>query len=119
MAGSLRWMVYSSDDGSDYAVKMDKSNAEALGFTAFADGGDEKPLPRGTRMRGINVVNEDGARRFFPVGKADDPNFDGTNTKVTIDDTEWYISSVRGEKAVRPLSLDTGDTDDEGEGGGA
>lgn len=117
MAGSIKWMLYTGDNGTKYAVKVDKSNGEALGFEDYA-GGSETVLPQGTRMRGINCVNEDGNRRFFKVGKNSDPNYNGTNKKVTIDDTEWHITSIRGEKAVRPIDLDTGDDDSEEGGGG-
>lgn len=30
MAGSLKWFVYTTDDGTDFAIKLDESNTEAV-----------------------------------------------------------------------------------------
>lgn len=113
MAGSIKWMVYTADDAERYAVKIDESNGEALGFDDFDAGTDapDETLPQGLTMRGINVINSEGIRRFFKVGKTDDPHYDGTNPSVTIGGTTWQITSTRGERRVRPFAFDTAQTD--------
>lgn len=113
MAGSLKWMLYTDDAGNRHAVKIDESNGEALGFDDYTGGTGEAstPIPRGWQMRGVNCVNTDGIRRFFPVGKVNNDIYTGAQNSFTAAGDTWQVSSPRGEKRPRAVAFDTGRDD--------
>ena len=120
MAGSRKWMIYVADDGTEYAVQIDESNAEALGFQDItADNVTTLPLPKGYKMRSVSVQDPvSGARRELPVGTAVASvtiaaavgillpllNASGLATALTLFNT-LYTS---GERVARPRAFDTG-----------
>lgn len=107
MSGSIKWQVYTDDTGEDYAVKLDESNGAALGFGDYT-GQNIGVLPRGFKMRGVNAINqEDGRRRFFPVGTQDTQVYAVRGTVLTLDSVQWAVTSRRGEKAPIPFAFDT------------
>jgi len=75
MAGSNKSFVYTSDAGTQYAVRLDESNAELTdsGFADLDDGlGTLQGLPRNLKMRYINVKNPaTGANRKLFIGTKD------------------------------------------------
>jgi len=76
MAGSIKWMIYRSDNGSDYAVRIDESNGELLGFDDYTDDTPNLPTVKqaGIQMRYISVLSPTfGIKRKLYVGK---PNND-------------------------------------------
>lgn len=106
MSGSMKWLLYTADDGNQYAVFRDESNAEAAGFDDYT-GGTEKPLPQGWRPRGVNLMDTDGNRKFLEIGKPDNDLYTGATNSVVLNGTTWGVSSVRGEKRKRPVAFDS------------
>lgn len=112
-SGSRKWMLYTSDDGSRYAVNIDEGNGEALGFDDYTAGVGESGnvLPRGFQMRYVNATTATGIRRRFWVGKPDNEVYTGAAPSVTIDGVTYNVSSTRGEKKTRPVAFDTAQQD--------
>ena len=123
MAGSRKWMKYTSDDGSEYAVMVDESNSEAIGM-GWLDYGDEDTtglLPAGLIMRTITAVDTvSGARRTIPVGNAGATAF-AAGGSILLQSfmpgatgvIAFEIISAVGEqfRRARPRSGDSGLTD--------
>lgn len=129
MAGSLKDVIYEDDQGNDWIVRMDESNAEYGGFADYT-GGEGEPtnyLPSNITMRYVNWVSNDGKlRRQFPVGTPGDAIFTGGgNLSVavlqasstlegdnpTAPATTLYpggITSAVGERRKFPRSRDSG-----------
>lgn len=115
MVGSLSWHKYTSDDGTVYAVFLDKSNALAMGFEVAA--ATDPKLPQGMKMRKVNAKSSTTVRgKSLPVPATDSEFWDGTTNAVTINvggaATEVFnITSRIGEKRTRGVSAtDTGIT---------
>jgi hypothetical protein len=114
MSGSIKWFSYKSDSGTDYAVKLDESNATALGFAAPTAG--LLPLPKGWKMRQVNCVltgSGEGAgfyRRSFPVGSLTAGAWTA-ETALTLSGGSWQPVSRTGEKTLKAFVPDTGLTD--------
>jgi len=123
MAGSRKWMKYTSDAGVEYAVQIDESNSEAIGM-GWLDYGDEDTtpvLPRGLVMRTIRAVDPvSGATRQIPVGNVGATAF-ATGGSILLQSfmpgatgvIAFEIISALGEqfRQGRPRSGDTGLTD--------
>jgi hypothetical protein len=114
MAGSTKWFAYTSDTGTAYAVKLDESNATALGFTAPTAG--LFPLPKGWKMRKVHCVLSGGTegagfyRRSFPVGTLTAGAWTA-ETALTLAGGSWQPVSRSGEKTLKAYIPDTGLTD--------
>lgn len=110
MAGSIKWMVYTSDTGALYAVKHDESNGDLTGFLDFGGAtGASNVIPKGFRMRGVNLISQDGkSRRRLEVGDPTNDLFTGESGVITLNGINYQVTSTYGEKAVRPFALDTG-----------
>lgn len=118
MAGSKSWFEYKADSGAIYAVALDKSNALLTGFVAYDDATPRIPLPRGIRMRVVNVLNiATGARRALPIGDVAHGLWAGTASTVTLTNyavkpsTEvvFVVTGRRGEQQRgTPHAADTG-----------
>lgn len=121
--GSRRYFMYTSDNGSEYAVELDESVYEtvALGFEQLPGqrdvllAGNSRPVA----MRYINCVRVDNnvtkRQKFFVGGAAAFVALQLAGT-VTVEGDVWGISSVQGEqRKIVPLTdteeLD-GDVDD-------
>lgn len=126
MAGSLKWFVYTADNGSQYGVKLDESNAKAAGFPDYAGGaaGSFPQLPRGARMRYANVVSGQVKRRIYvPSTTAPlwtnpattvpllDFSTSAAGVPVTATPVTAVVTSLVGERFRRPFVGDTGLTD--------
>jgi hypothetical protein len=133
MAGSMTWRTYTADDGTQYSVKTDESNANA---TAVANGGTESaaflpvrtanlpPIPKSLKKRYVNaflVANVFVKRRFYVSGTAFQvasqygavittsayPTGDGQAPGVS---GTWIVTSVVGEKSKKPPAFNAPDT---------
>lgn len=123
MAGSRKWMKYSTDEGSEFAVQVDESNSEAIGM-GWLDYGDDDTvgvLPKGFIMRTITAMDPvSGARRTIPVGNVGATAF-ATGGSILLQSfmpgatgvIAFEIISAMGEMAnrSRPRSSDSGLTD--------
>jgi len=125
MAGSLKSMVYTADDGNQYVVKIDESNGELTGFGDVTiameiAGTVPPPLPRNIKMRYATVQEGvSGSTRQIPVGDNAQavwagnvftlllPVFSGTLAGQAV---AWGIRLLVEEVANRSLgnSADTG-----------
>lgn len=70
MAGSLKWFVYTTDDGTDFAIKLDESNTEAVnGATQDYVAGTafRFSIPRNLKPRRAVYQSPDGVRSITCV----------------------------------------------------
>lgn len=70
MAGSNKWFVYTTDDGTDFAIQQDESNTEAInGATQdfVAAVAIKYSLPRNIRPRRAYYRSPDGFRTISGV----------------------------------------------------
>lgn len=69
MAGSLKFFKYTTSGGTEYAIKMDESNGEAIANTDLAAGDAALPgLPRNITPRYVLYRSADGlTTRKIPV----------------------------------------------------
>lgn len=66
MAGSIKWFIYTTDDGDDFAVKLDESNTEQINAGTqdyVAGAGVNYALPRNVKPRNLVYESTDGAVR--------------------------------------------------------
>lgn len=123
MAGSRKWMIYTADDGTEYSVRVDESNSEALGmgWLDYEVGSTAQALPRGFVMRTITAQDPvSGARRQIPVGQAGASAF-AIGGSILLQSfmpgatgvIAFEILSAVGEQfsQSRPRATDTGLTD--------
>lgn len=116
--------MYTSDNGTEYALELDESIYEtaALGFAVLPGQRDiisaTGRLPLRPRYVNCNRVNADGLtlRASFLVGSSAAFVALQTAGTVTVDGDAWNLSSVRGEQRAIVPATDTeqldGDTDD-------
>lgn len=110
MSGSIKWVVYTADDATDYAVLLDESNSEAGGFADFVDASTAEVIPKYFEMRYVNAVSATGITRKFYIGAVDDTIFVNGGT-ITVDSVAYQVSSKRGESRRLPRAADSGQTD--------
>lgn len=123
MAGSRKWMIYTSDAGTEYAVQVDESNSEAMGmgWLDYEAVSTALPLPKGMKMRTITAEDPvSGARRQIPVGQVGAAAFQIGGTILlqsfmpgAAGVIAFDILSALGEQFSqgRPRATDTGLTD--------
>lgn len=91
--------VYVSDTSTSYQVRTDSDNAAAGGFAAATN---EPVLPKGMKMRYLNVYLQDGTKTYrkkLYVAEANSTIYakeDGDT--VAIDGATWTVSGRTGEK---------------------
>lgn len=116
MAGSLKWFVYTTDLGDDYALKLDESNTEAVngGTQDFLnDGTVVYALPRNLVPRKAFYSNADGSRVISCVCLTE-AIYDGVPTNLrSITDPiagtgTLNLVRVRPERITLPFGNDTG-----------
>lgn len=134
MAGSRTYRQYTSDNGTNYTVVVDESNASAT-VTGGAGGSllvirtaNSALLPKGVKMRYVNTYNSTlptQKRRFYVGTQALVASLLAPGATITGetypgegdtagDNDEWVVTSYRGEFArIAPgiLAEDTGLTD--------
>lgn len=78
MAGSIKEMLYTSDTGERWLVKVDESNGEVFNFDDFTgvEPFDQNGVPPGAAMRYVNWRSDSGQlTRKFWVGKPNSAAF--------------------------------------------
>lgn len=119
MAGSKKWLVYTSDLGTDFAILLDESNTEAVNGSLqdFVDGiALSNAVPRNIKPREVFYSNAARTRtiRCVCLTRA---IYNGivTGTTPSIPDPlgPGNLSLIRanGERITLPFALDTGLTD--------
>lgn len=113
MAGSMIWQVYTSDNGDDYAIFVDRSNCESVNasFAATPAGLPTISIPGNIKPRYGLYRSADGkTQRKVPILTPADlaainsgDNFVTNPGGVTV-----TISSFRGEKIRLPSNVDSG-----------
>lgn len=110
MAGSVKWMNYTADDGTAYSTLIDESNGILFGFTDVGGAtASAEVMPKYLKMRRVNLKSADGkANRSVPVGSVTNDYFTGVSSVVTLNGINYNVTSTTGEKRRRAYSLDTG-----------
>ena len=116
MAGSLKWFEYATNDGQNFAVKMDESNGEAVGNIDYsATSTAIFALPRNITPRRVRYTSSDGLyARTVIVGVASasattlpatiSAEVSGSATPVTLS-----LAGFKGEEFnAIPRAEDTG-----------
>lgn len=115
MAGSIKWMVYASDSGQQYAARVDESNGEATGFADITAANTGLPqMPRSMKMRYVNGVRVDGGveiKRRIKFGTIAAMNAAVVAGSVTLADGTYSVRSFRGERSAVVFALDTSQND--------
>lgn len=114
MAGSMKWVRYTADNGQVYSVRMDESNSIAGGFADQKSGESTNELPKGMVMRYVNVLHgATGTRRRLYLGKPDNALKNGgvvnlvVYTGTTAQAVQFQVTSYRGEKKRSVFAADT------------
>lgn len=119
MAGSIKWFVYTTDNGTQFAIELDESNTEALNGS---DGDYDNntgvifSVPKNLTPRYAYYQSSDGTRTIRAVALTQATYNDLlTNTRNIPDpiDTSQNLNlvRVRPEKIRIPYPQDTGLTD--------
>lgn len=120
MTGSMKWFVYTSDEGTDFAAFLDESNTESVnGGTQDYPTGAATPvfaIPRNVKPRYAVYQSNDGAITRKVVCLT--PTIFGSvgSTVATITDSAYPTVTLTlrrtvGEKLRRPYGVDTGIND--------
>jgi hypothetical protein len=132
MAGSMTYRLYTADDGTQYSVKTDESNANATANAGASDSAAFLPVrtanfpppPKSLKKRYVNAFltsNVFVRRRFYVSGTATTvanqygaiittsayPSADGL-TAGTV--ATWIVTSFVGEKSRKPPAFNAADT---------
>lgn len=118
MAGSLKWFVYTTDAGEDFAIKLDESNTEAV------NGGTQDyvtalsiiyAIPRNLKPRYALYVNADETRQIKCVALTSTIYNGLAAATPTITDPigggTLTLKRIRPEIISLPFAADTGLTD--------
>jgi hypothetical protein len=120
MAGSLNWFIYIADSGTNYLIKLDESNAEAIGSTVITaqNSAELTQLPRSIKPRYINTYNaaaESQKRKFIVTEPELYTAFCERSATVvqappypTLPNANWVVTSCRGEQSDFSGFIDTG-----------
>jgi hypothetical protein len=117
MAGSLSIRRYTTDDGTDYAIRIDESNASGNVIGSSSElvpprEANYPPIPRSLKPRYVIAYNETNPvqkRKFTLGGVASISQVFQPGSKIrtegvriddetTVRDLTWVITSYRGEK---------------------
>lgn len=118
MAGSIKWFVYTTDAGDDYAIRLDESNTEAVNGSTqdfVANLALKDALPRNIKPREIFYTNAARTRRIRCVALTQ-TIYNGaiTGGVNTIPDTisgggaTLGLIGAKGEQLRLPVPFDTG-----------
>lgn len=118
MAGSIKWFVYTTDNGTDFAIEADESNVEALaaGTQDYPESGNPPvfAVPINLKARYAVFSNDAGTRRIkVPIITQTIYNaLDGNSTMVDpISGGNLKLLYKRPEIIRLPKGKDTGLTD--------
>jgi hypothetical protein len=114
MAGSIKWFVYKTDDGADFAIKLDESNTEAInaGTQDFPNGGILLfSVPKNIKPRTLRFRSPDGRTTRTCVALT--PTiFAGVTAASTLPNpnggADLVLVAKDGEKISIPFGPDTG-----------
>jgi len=119
MAGSLKYFKYTTNGGTDYAIRMDESNGEAVGNTDLVSG--DLPiagLPRNIKPRYALYRSADGlTTRKIPITAnnvdLEDLTASFSVPPATVGGTAVTVlrQSLIGEVQRPVTDIDTGQTD--------
>lgn len=118
MAGSIKWFTYTADDGSDFAIKLDESNTEAVNgstqdmpatiTTKFA-------LPRNVKPRRAFYTSTDGTitRGIVCLTVSIYNGVDAGQPTITdaVSGQTLTLKRKKGEEISLPFGADTGIND--------
>lgn len=117
MAGSMKWFVYTTNSGTDFAIKRDESNLEALnaGTQDYVDATSVTfALPVNVKPRYCRFRSADGTvsrnivcltQTIFDAIAAGSDITDGPSGKTL------FLTEKVGERVKTPFAVDTGLTD--------
>lgn len=116
MAGSKKWVVYSTDTGDDFAILLDESNTEAVNGSVqdFIDGlGIVQAVPRNIKPRELFYSNATRTRTIRCVALSQTIYAGVLSGGVpTITDPigggTLVLIRANGERIRLPFALDTG-----------
>jgi len=117
MAGSLKWFVYTTDAGDDFAVFRDESNTEAInaGTQDYVDATTvQHAIPRNVTPRYVRMRSADGlVARNIIVLTTTIYNAIAAGSTVTdqVSGKTLVLSEKVGERIKYPKAPDTGLTD--------
>lgn len=118
MAGSLKWFIYTTDTGADYALKLDESNVEAVngGTQDFLNDSEVVyALPRNVKPRYALYESADGNRQIKCVALTTTIYNAVPSTVTSITDPigggTLTLKRIRPEIISLPFGKDTGLTD--------
>jgi len=116
MAGSLRWFVYTSDNGQDYAILADKTNIAAVNASGAAAPASlpVAAVPRNITPRYALYSDSTGnIKRKVPLLKPSDVQaLTSTSSFTPSGETATVrLSYLRGESNRLPKLADTARTD--------
>jgi hypothetical protein len=116
MAGSLKWFIYDTDDGTQFAIKLDESNTESVnaGSNDFLNNSTLKfALPRNIRPRYALYQSADGTRTVRCVALTPTIYTGIPGNIVSIVDPivptqNLFLKRIGAEKISLPFGADTG-----------
>lgn len=117
MAGSLKWFVYTTDAGDDYALYRDESNTEALnaGTQDYVDATTvQDAIPRNIKPRYCLMRSTDGyvSRRIVCLTPTIyNAIAAGTTVTDAVSGKSLVLTQKVGETRRYPFAPDTGLTD--------
>lgn len=114
MAGSIKYFVYTTDDGADFSIKLDESNTEFInaGVQDFPNGGILIfGLPRNIKPRYLRFRSPDGRTTRKCVALT--PTiFAGVTAATTLPNpnggADLVLTAKVGEALTIPFGPDTG-----------
>jgi len=117
MAGSMKWFVYTTNSGDDFAVLRDESNLELVngGTQDYVDATSvEYALPSNVKTRYLRFRSADGTvsrnivaltQTIFNAVAA------GSDVTDAVSGKTLYLTEKVGERVRTPFAVDTGLTD--------
>jgi hypothetical protein len=116
MAGSKKWLVYTTDAGQDFAINLDESNTEAVNGSTqdFVDGlALTNAVPRNIKPRELFYSNAARTREIRCVALTQaiyNGIVGGAVPTITdpIDGGTLVLVRATGERIRLPFALDTG-----------
>ena len=119
MTGSIKWFVYTTDNGTNFAIELDESNTEAINADDrdYVDGtGLIFSIPKNLTPRAAFYENADKTRTIRCVALSTQVYNDLVANQRTIPDPldgnqSLTLVRIRPEVIRLPFPQDTGQTD--------
>lgn len=116
MAGSLKYFVYVTDNGDNFAIFQDESNGEALENDDYSltDTDVKYMLPRNIKPRAATYRSVDGRMSRKIVVCSNTKSIDDLPNQIQVTDgagvlTTLVLTNFQGEEVKRiPIEYDTG-----------